>query len=212
MTFALGIYDLFTYSIPGFLYFSVFGYVAVRADWINVSLKDVKDVPSLLLVIGVAIICYLVGHVTIPAGKLVDRFLYRRWHQEDAVRGFIAAVPGSEGRPYLRHGLQLLQTKVELTNREVAAEISRLRAVGLMLRNCSVPIILGVVCALTELAIGREKGLGAALAVLLAGFAAGAVWQGQLMRHWANLKTFELAYWDDQVDIPPGPQPQAAHD
>ena len=196
MTFALGIYDLFAYSIPGFLYISIFGFVASRAHWITIELKDVKDVPSLLIIFAVFIAAYLVGHVTWPLSRFVDR-LSQRWRPwSDATKIILDRDPDAGDSGYLKHSRYLLQVRAELTNREVASEISRMRAIGLMLRNCVIPLLLAAACAVVELAVGKNHLFAGVSTILLLLAAAGAAIQSRTMGQWSVLKTFELSYWD----------------
>ncbi|GGQ73355.1 hypothetical protein [Couchioplanes azureus] len=195
MTFALGIYDLFACSIPGFLYISVFGYIANRVGWIAIDLEDVKDVPSLLLVLGVAIAAYLIGHVTWPLSRLVDHLSYRWWPAPDAAKIIVDRDPEVEKSGYLKHSRFLLQARTELTNREVASEISRMRAISLMLRNCTIPLFIASACAAVELATGGSRVFAGVSAALLLLAALGAAIQSRTMGQWSVLKTFELSYW-----------------
>ena len=214
MTFALGIYDLFAYSIPGFLYMSVFGYIANRVGWIAFDLKDLKDVPSLLIVLGVAIAAYLIGHVTWPLSRLVDRLSHRLWPWPDAAKIILERDPDVEKIGYLRHSRFLLQARAELTNREVASEISRMRAIGLMLRNCTIPLLIASMCAVVELAVGEQKMFAGVLATLLFLAALGAGIQSRTMGQWSILKTFELSYWTfapDEAKKAPGPIADGLH-
>ena len=200
MTFALGIYDLFAYSIPGLMYISVLGFVAARADWLAIDLKDLKDVPSLLVVVAVAVCAYLVGHVTWPLGRYVGRLSYRWRPWPDATEVIADRDPDAAKSGYLKHSRNLLQARAELTNREVASEISRMRAVALMLRNCVIPFLLSAVCASVEVVNGGGRFLAGVLATLFALAAVGALMQFRTMMQWATLKTYELSYWHFAVD------------
>ncbi|WP_433087484.1 hypothetical protein ACQP1P_16160 [Dactylosporangium sp. CA-052675] len=195
MTFALGIYDLFAYSIPGFLYISVFGYIASRLGWIDISTKDLKDVPSLLIVIGVAITAYLVGHVTWPLIRIIDRFSQRFWPWPEATKLMLDRDPEVAASGYLKYSRFLLQARAELANREVASEISRMRAIGLMLRNCVIPLAIACICATVELVVGSKHLFAGTSAVFLLLAAIGAAVQSRTMGQWSILKTFELSYW-----------------
>ncbi len=54
MTIAVGVFELFTYAIPGSLYVALFTYIAARAQWID--LAAVLKSPSFLLVIVVVLL------------------------------------------------------------------------------------------------------------------------------------------------------------
>src|SRR5689334_12242583 len=138
MTFALGIYDLFAYSIPGFLYIGILGFLALRTHLIELDPKSLNGIPSLLIVVAIAIASYIVGHATWPLGRYVGRLLNRWWPEPDARAIILERDPSAAALGYLQHSRFLLGARAELSNREVASEISRMRAVGLMLRNCTV--------------------------------------------------------------------------
>ncbi|MDI6104627.1 hypothetical protein QLQ12_39155 [Actinoplanes sp. NEAU-A12] len=195
MTFVLGIYDLFAYAIPGFLYVSVLGFAADRAGWVAIDLKDLKDVPSLLIFVAVAIGAYLVGHVTWPLGRFVDRLSYRLRPWQDPKEIFLARDPDTEKTGYLHHSRFLLQARAELANREVASEISRMRAIGLMLRNCTIPLVAGATCAAAVAVSGEDRVFAASLSVLLLLAAVGAAVHSRTLGQWATLKTYEISYW-----------------
>jgi hypothetical protein len=59
MSISLGLFDLFTYIVPGSLYLALVAYVADRLGWIGIG--QFKDVPSLVLFGGIVIASYLLG-------------------------------------------------------------------------------------------------------------------------------------------------------
>jgi hypothetical protein len=70
MSLALGIFDIFTYAIPGSLYLLLGAYVASRLGWVN--LGDLGTSPSVILVAAIIIASYLAGHLTYALGTAVD--------------------------------------------------------------------------------------------------------------------------------------------
>src|SRR5919112_6702893 len=72
MAIILGIFDLLAYAIPGMLYLATFAYVSDRAGWIDVPV--LLGLPSLLLLIGLAVAAFLTGQASHPLGRVVDRF------------------------------------------------------------------------------------------------------------------------------------------
>src|SRR4051794_15235337 len=137
MSLMLGIFDVFTYAIPGSLYLLLGAYVATRLGWVNIG--DLNTSPSIVLIAAIIIASYLVGHVTYPMGSNLGHVL-PLWRRsiDDARDEFTRRVPAAAERPYVRADLSLLQAMAENQQREVAQEITPLRAVGLMVRNCSV--------------------------------------------------------------------------
>jgi hypothetical protein len=59
VTFVVGMFDLFTYTIPGSLYLAFFGYLATRLHWVDLAAVD--RTPVLLLVIAIVVASYLLG-------------------------------------------------------------------------------------------------------------------------------------------------------
>src|SRR6188472_4081890 len=71
MAIILGVFDLLAYAVPGSLYLTVFAYVSHRAGWIDVP--SLLGLPTLLLLIAVAIAAFLTGQASYPVGSMVDR-------------------------------------------------------------------------------------------------------------------------------------------
>lgn len=201
MTFAIGIFDLFTYTIPGSLYLALAGYLAARLHWIDPGAAG--RAPTLLLVIALVLLSYLVGYLAYPLGALANQVLpTRRKHR--AQQEFLSRNPAARGREYVRADTALLLGALELHNKEVAVEVSRLRATGLMLRNSAPPLALGAIAGLVELFTSHRPLLAAGSAVTLGAAAVALVVQGRRLRHWANLKTLELCFWIPDIDASAG--------
>src|SRR5687768_17924523 len=71
MAIILGVFDLLAYAVPGSLYLSVFAYVSHRAGWMDVP--SLLGLPSLLLLIALAVAAFLTGQASHPLGRMVDR-------------------------------------------------------------------------------------------------------------------------------------------
>lgn len=198
MSLTLGIFDVFTYAIPGSLYLVLGAYVAARFGWVNIG--DLTTSPSIMLIAAIIIASYLAGHVTYPMGSSLDLLPRSRRSIDDARDEFTRRVPAAAERPYARADLSLLQAMAESQQREVAQEIIRLRAVGLMVRNCCVPMLLAAVVSVIEAVVGHRPEAAIAAAVLLLGGTLAGLWQGQRLRHWANLKTLEICFWIPDID------------
>jgi len=194
VTLALGIFDVFTYAIPGSLYLTLLVYVAARAGWLPLDAAGGFDTSVLL--IGVALASYLLGHVTYRLGSLLNRLVPPRDHlRAGAAREFTDRVPGAKARRLASVDPQLLLAAVEARSKDVAVEISRLRAVGLMLQNAAPALLLGGLVAVVELAAGPRPPAAACCAALLFAGALAAVRRGRTLRRWSLMKTYELAFW-----------------
>src|SRR3954471_11381440 len=71
MAIILGVFDLLAYAVPGSLYLAVFAYASHRASWIDVP--SLLALPSLLLLIAVAIAAFLLRQASSPLGSIIDR-------------------------------------------------------------------------------------------------------------------------------------------
>ena len=200
MAIILGVFDLLAYVVPGSLYLGTFAYVSHRAGWIDVP--SVLGVPSLLLLIGLAIATFLVGQAAHPLGSLIDRSnpfgstgLPRAAKEE-----FLRRNASAASRGFLELDPHTLLAALEADDSEAAAEVSRLRATGLMLSRSVPALVLGAVIALVEVFAGDLplfaglSGLGFALV------AAGCLYQSAAFRKWAVIRTYELSYWNDAMD------------
>ena len=197
MTFAVGIFDLFTYTIPGALYLGFFSYLAFRLHWVDPG--AVGRLPTVLLVLIVVLISYLLGYVGYPAGSWLNRVVPRR-RQRRLREEFLGRVPAAKGRAYVDADPQILLSAVELHDRDVALEVSRLRAAGLMLRNSAPPLVLGFVAAIVEVFAGPRPVLAIGCAAVFAVATIALITQGRRLGHWAGFKTLELAFWLPDVD------------
>jgi hypothetical protein len=200
MVILLGVFDLLAYAIPGSLYLAAFAYTAHRAGWIDVP--SLVQLPSLLLLIGLAVAAFLAGQASYPLGRLVDRM--NPFGSTDLAEEARAEFRQRNAVPTTRRFLQLdpftLLAALEVEDREAAADVSRLRAVGLMLSRSVPALALGAAIALVEVFTGRFALFAALTGVVLALVAAGCLYQSATYRRWAIIRTFELSYWDDDID------------
>lgn len=201
MTIALSIFDLFAYAIPGSLYLSAFAYVASRAGWINAP--GLLNSPSILLLVALIVAGYLVGQATYGLGSMVDRI--SPFHSvdlsKDARAEFLKRRGIAANRPYLQVDTFALLAAAEMNNKEAATEISRLRAIGLMLRNAVPPLLVTAIIAFVEIFTSSSRIFAGTTGVLLLLVAAGCIRHASILRRWANLKTLELCYWIKDLDV-----------
>ena len=79
-------------------------------------------------------------------------------------------------------------------------EISRVRATGLMLRNCSVPFLLASAAAIVKTATGHDAPVSVIAAIHFAAAAFSVLRSGKRLQNWANVKTLQICYWIPEVD------------
>ncbi|HEV8557876.1 MAG TPA: hypothetical protein VGR06_15955 [Actinophytocola sp.] len=197
MTFAVGVFDLFAYTIPGSLYLGLAGYLVVRVGWVEPA--ELTGVPVVLLVIGAVLASYLLGYMVYPVGAGVNR-LVPRLRRRRAQSEFLRRVPEARDRGYITADRQLLLAAVQIHDKDVAIEVTRLRAAGLMLRNSAAPLALASLAALVELIVGRHPGPAVAGMVVFAGAFASVMAGARRLTYWAYLKTLELGFWVPEID------------
>jgi hypothetical protein len=202
MSFALSVFDVFAYTLPGSLYLTLAAYVVARLGWFDLS-EWVAANPFPSFVIG-GIVAFVVGHVSYGAGRWLDhRLPVRRGREADATRRlFLARCPQAAGRPFLDTDSFLLYTRIQLASPDVGLEIARLRSTGLMLRHSAPPLFAATAVALVEVGAGDHRLAALAAAVALALSTYGSVARGRELGQWAHLKTYEVAYWLDDAPAP----------
>jgi len=200
MAFMLGVFDLLAYAIPGSIYLAVLAYASHRADWIDVP--ALLDVPTVLLLIAVSVAAFLVGQASSPLGSLVDRLNpFRRAELPGAAKEeFLRRNAAAARRRFLRSDPHTLLAALEADDSEAAAEVSRLRATGLMLSRSVPPLVLGVVTALVETSTGGLPLFAESTALVLALVAAGCLHQSAVLGRAAIIRTYELSYWNNDLD------------
>jgi hypothetical protein len=200
MAIILGVFDLLAYAIPGSLYLSAFAYISHRAGWIDIA--NVLELPSVLLLIGVAIATFLLGQAAHPLGSLIDRLnpFGDADLSAEAKEAFLRRNPRASRRRFLQLDPFTLLAALEVEAGEAAADVSRLRSVGQMLSRSVPALALGTGIALVEIVTGRFALFAALTALVLALVGAGCLRQSATFRRWAIIRTYELAFWNDGVE------------
>ncbi|SFB40248.1 hypothetical protein SAMN05216266_11059 [Amycolatopsis marina] len=200
MTFAVGIFDLFTYTVPGLSYLSLFTYLAWRFGLVDVQLLGRSN--TLVLVIGVVVVSYVLGHVGEGINAILRRMVRRRELPSgaDARTEFVGRVPAAVGRSFVDADRAILLAAISLHERELVAEIDRLRASGLMIRGIGATFVLGAGVAAVEVFTGG-RWLIACLALLtLSLMAIASLLQSRKMHRWADLRILEICFWIPDID------------
>ncbi|MER7577951.1 hypothetical protein [Streptomyces sp. NPDC126514] len=195
----MGIFDLFTYGIPGALHLSLIIYVLARLNIID--LTSLASAPSALQVVAAAVASYLLGHLAYPLSALLDKVAPRwNWSVDNARLEFVARVPEARERAFVHTDASLLLAAVELHHKEAAGEITRLQGVALMLRNSALALLFALVVAVIELTLGPDRVLAGGCAALLLVSLTAAIRHGRRVRHWDRLKTLEICFWIPDID------------
>jgi len=200
LSLSLGLFDVFTYTVPGSLYLSVLLFVADSLHLVRV--QSFTGVPSVVLVAGLLIASYMLGWTAEPIAEMLNRGVHFRAAKNDVVarKEFAAQVPSAAGRPFVQADIYLLLAAAEIHAQDAATEISRLRATGLMLRNCSVPFLTACAVAVMEAAAGNHTAVSAVTAVLFAAATVSVLRAGRRVRTWASSKTLQVCYWIPEID------------
>jgi hypothetical protein len=202
VTIAVGLFDLFTYAIPGGMYLAFLGYLTVRLHWIAPG--AFTSTPAVLLVIAAILLSYVLGYLADPIGKFTNRVVPQR-RRGSAVEEFLTRVPAARDRDYIHADKHLLLWAAHLHNRDTALEVTRLRATGLMLRNAAPPLLFGLVAAIVELVTGAKPAPAIATALVLAAGFVILTSQGRKLRYWAALATLEICFWIPDIDAKTSP-------
>lgn len=197
MTFAVGIFDLFSFAVPGAVQLSLLVYVLDRLGVLHVA--ALTAAPGVLLTAGAVIASYLLGHLFHPLARQLDR-LRPRQDAEEARREFVAEVPQARDRAYVQANPALLVAAAELHDKDAAGEIVRMRAQSVMLRNIAFAFVLAAVVALVQTATGPHRLIAAGAAVLSLLGATGALGGGRKVWQMSRLKTLEICYWIPDID------------
>ncbi|MFC3452800.1 hypothetical protein [Amycolatopsis speibonae] len=197
MNFVIGVFDLFAYTIPGALYVAFFGYLGTKLHILTVA--SVAGVPTVVLVVVIVVLSFLLGYLAYPAGDALERIVPRR-RDRNPVEVFLKRSPAAKDRAFLKENPHLLLGALQLHDKEVAVDITRLRASGLMVRNCAPPLLFGAVAAIVEIFAGKHPFIAAGFAVLLLFASLTLVSQGRKLSLWAGMKTLELCFWIPEID------------
>src|SRR5687768_1112291 len=200
MAVILGIFDLLAYAIPGSLYLTTFAYVSHRAGWIDVP--TLLGLPSLVLLIAVAVAAFLTGQAAHPLGSLVERFnpFSSKEPSKEAREEFIRRNAIATPRRFLQLDPFTLLAALEADDREAAADVFRLRSVGLMLSRSVPALALGAAIAFAEIFTGRLPLFAGLTGLVVTLVAAGCLFQAASFGKWAIIRTYELSFWTDDMD------------
>lgn len=214
MNIAVGVFDLFAYSVPGSLYLTFLGYLVFRLDIAEPA--AVFGLPGVLLLIAAILLSYLLGYLAYPLGALADRLVPQR-RKRDPRAEFLRRSPSAKDRDYVRADPFLLLAALQLNNLDAGTEVIRLRATGLMLRNGAPPLLVGAIASVVEVFVGPRPLVATGCAVLLAVISLVLVTQGRKHGRWASIKTLEMCFWLPDIDERfraggPGPDQPSAKD
>jgi hypothetical protein len=194
LSLTLSIFDIFAYAIPGSLYLALITYLSERLGWLNLDFA--RNLNTTVLIIGLGVASYLLGHISYSLGRFVDRAM-PLWRNKvpDGRQEFLARVPTARGKLLAETDPFFLQVAAEIRAMEAAIDISRFRAVGIMLRNCVPALSLGAVVSVAEAVFGSKHSLALCVSILLVIATLAAMHHGRVLREWAISRTLSVAFW-----------------
>jgi hypothetical protein len=200
MALILGIFDLLAYAVPGSLYLTAFAYVSHRAGWIDAP--TLLDLPSFLLLTALAVAAFLTGQASSPLGSMIDRInpFGSVGLSEEAKGEFLRRNATATPRRFLQLDPFTLLAALEADDNEAAAEVSRLRAIGLMLSRSVPPLALCASIAFVETFTSRLSLFAGLTGLVLVLVTTGCLHQSATFRRWAIIRTYELSFWSDDMD------------
>ncbi|ATY10935.1 hypothetical protein CU254_10955 [Amycolatopsis sp. AA4] len=197
MTFAVGIFDLFSFAVPGAVQLALLAYVLDRLGVLHVA--ALVSAPGALLVAGAVVTSYLLGHLFHPLAAQLER-LRPRPDAEEARKEFLARVPRARDRAYVQTDPALLVAAIELHDKDAGGEIIRMRAQSVMLRNIAFAFAVATVVALVQTATGPHQVVAAVAAVLSVLGTTAALGSSRKVWHMSRLKTLDVCYWIPDID------------
>jgi hypothetical protein len=207
VSFTLGLYEVFAYSLPGGAYAALLAYLADRFGWLPHPLPFQGEAGVAVLVL--AGLSYALGHLAYGAGRWLEREV-RPWLTPPRRRGagtrvernrarFLTRCPQAAGRPYLAINPSLLLAAVQLQNRDAAAEVERINVGAMMLRGLAPPAFAGAAVAVVEAVVrGRPDITGLAALLAATGTACWLLYDQRA--RWAEHKVYEFAFWMPEID------------
>src|SRR5215218_2230113 len=200
MSLILGFFDLLAYAIPGALYLTTFAYVAQRAGWIDVV--SVLQVPSLLLIVVLAVAAFLTGQAATPLGTLIDRRnpFGSTGVPEQAKAEFLRRNADAAPRRFTEVDPYTLLAAIEVRDKEAATDVTRLRSTAAMLSRSVPALALAALVAFAEAFTGSLPLFAVLTGIGLLLVAAGCLYQSVAFRKWVVIRTYELCLWNDAID------------
>jgi hypothetical protein len=213
VTFSFSVFDIISHSIPGSLALLLALRVGSRLHWL--SLESFSSTNSLFIAalwIGLSL---LVGNLLHPLAVQLEHLLPRLFrraplarrvlalseHEDDpyglaeAKARFKLSNPNHAGEPILDEEIYCLLGRIRLNHPESAAQIERLQANSIMLRNSTIPMLLGALIFLVEAFTDPVWVRSIAIALLLGLGAILATNQSNRFARWSVTETLDMAVW-----------------
>lgn len=133
MSFSVGFFDLFSCVIPGFLYVFLLNEILALAKISNIDLFQLKDITTLILVVGLA---YIAGMLFSRFAKLWYDLWVRKAQDVEALRYLLRHHPDLP-IGYKSGDWALIYASVKQDHLELSNQMDREKAISIMLYNLS---------------------------------------------------------------------------
>lgn len=199
MSIAIGIYDFFSYIIPGFLYLFTFNEILKLLRLPNLDISLLSNVTHLIFL---GLLAYLVGHLfDFISHHIWYRLFYRGKSEERAYMRF-KALPGIKAE-FEPMQWPILLSFIRHHDMDLCNTIDKNKATSIMLRNVSFALfLLAIVSAVSAFQSGFSLGFGlTTIAALIGCFVA--LRRGDVFNQWFYILIFQqsLAYGNNLKQI-----------
>ena len=156
MSITLGIYDFFSYIIPGLLYLYVFNELFRILGWKYIAINSwiqSGQTPSLIFLIPLLIVVFIVGHIFDPIAHKFYGLVSRFRHSPSISAKSLASVKNRY--PNLKVQFESIDWStlfvlIRVRNLEVSKYIDKFNADAIMLRNVAFGLLLLTIDYLLE--------------------------------------------------------------
>lgn len=199
MPITFGIYDFFSYFVPGLLYLVVFNEFLRVIGWKFINFEtwfQPEQVINLLLLVPVILVAYIIGHLLdVLAFKFFFGFVFRIRNQRGASYRGLEFV--KENYPTLKVKFEPKDWNVMFTilrqrNKDISQVIDQFQANSIMLRNIAFGMLLLSVIYIGESISIQSSGplIFASVTFVICGIS---IYKSRIFRTWFFEGVFEAA-------------------
>ena len=148
MSITLGIYDFYSYIIPGLLYLYAINEFLRAINWKFINLASwlqLGQTPNLILLIAWLIIAFIVGHIFNPLAKDLFDFVFRLRHRRGDSETSLMSIKDRYPDLKIQFGPKdwsTLFVLIRVRDLELSKFIDKFNADAIMLRNIAFGLVL----------------------------------------------------------------------
>ncbi len=198
MSITLGIYDVFSYAIPGMLYLFTFNEIIKLLRLPFVDIPQLTDGSHLFLL---GLLAYLVGHLF---DYISHAIWYRRFYPGKSDERALLKFKAYSGlKPdFEPHQWPILLSMIRYDNMEICNTIDKNKATSIMLRNVSFALfLLALVFTISAITSGISLVFLGAVAALIGSIVA--LRRGDVFNQWFYILIYQqaLVYGDSLKEV-----------